>query len=325
MKAAITPSYGPAHVLQIRDEPTPGIGDHEVLVQIHAAPVTAGDRRLRAADFPGISALPGRLMMGVLRPRHVVQGTMFAGRIVEVGTAVTRYAVGDDVFGSTDHGAYAEYLCAPEDGPMARMPADLGYDEAAAVPYGAVTAMLFLRDLGSVAPGDKVLIVGASGGVGRFAVQLAKHLGAEVTGVCSRTNFELVRGLGADHVIDYKTEDFTQSGKRYDVIFDIADATSFGRCRSSLTQDGRYLTLYISVGVLLQMALTSLTGGPQAKFSVAFGDRKDMEQLSDLIEQGVIRPVIAKHFPLARIADAHAEAETGRLHGSVMVKPLTAA
>lgn len=319
MKAALTPSYGPAEVLKTADVPAPTIGERDVLVEVHASPVTAGDRRLRAADFPSITAAPGRLMVGLLRPKHPVQGTMFAGRVLRVGSAVTEYAVGDDVFGSTDHGAYAEYLAMPESGAMAKMPACLDYAEAAAVPYGAVTALRFLRDLGAVGPGSKVLIVGASGGVGRFAVQIAKHLGAEVTGVCSRGSFELVRQLGADHLIDYESQDFTQTGERYDVIFDIAGVTSFRSSRQSLTQDGRYLTLFFSVGVLLQMAVTALVGGPRAKFSVALGDRDDMEQLRDLIERGVIRPIVAQRFPLDRIAEAHAEAERGRNAGSVVV------
>lgn len=319
MKAAITHAYGSADVLQTRDVPTPTISDREVLIRIHASPVTAGDLRLRAADFPSFSVLPGRLMVGVFGPRRSVQGTMFAGRVIEVGGAVTRFSVGDSVFGYTAHGAYAEYLSMPEGGAMARMPAGLGYDEAAAVPYGAGTALHFLRDLGAVGAGDRVLIVGASGGVGRFAVQLAKHLGAEVTGVCSRSSFELVRSLGADHVIDYATEDFTQRGQRYDVIFDIAGATSFGRSRTSLTEEGRYLTPVLSVGLLLQVALTAMSGGPRAKFAVVLPDQDDMNQLRALLEQGVIRPVIARRFPLERIAEAHAEAETGRVHGSVMV------
>lgn len=319
MKAAITPSYGSPDVIAIREVPTPAAGPHEILVQVRATPVTAGDRRLRAADFPSISAVPGRLMMGVFRPRHPVQGTMFAGRVVAVGSAVTRYAVGDDVFGSVDHGAYAEYLSLPEDGALARMPAGVGYEEAAAVPYGAVTALRFLRDLGGVAPGDKVLVVGASGGVGLFAVQLAKHLGAEVTGVCSRGSFELVRALGADHVVDYETEDFTAGEARYDVIFDVAGATRFSRCRSSLADHGRYLTLFVSVGVLLQMALTSMSDGPKAKFGLALGTRDDMEQLRELVEQGALRPVIARSFPLERIVDAHAEVDAGRTRGAVVV------
>lgn len=319
MKAIVTPQYGPSAVLESQDLPTPTLGEHDVLVRICATPVTAGDLRLRAADFPGISALPGRLMMGVRRPRHAVQGTMFAGVVTQVGPAVTRFAVGDDVFGATDHGAYAEYLAVPEAGRIAMMPAGVSYDEAAAVPYGAGTSLYFLRDLGKVRSGDKVLIVGASGGVGRFAVQLAKHMGAEVTGVCSRRNFELVRELGADHLIDYATEDFTQNGQQYDVIFDIADTTSFGRCRRSLTRNGRYLTLFISARVMAQMAWTSLFGGRRALFGIAMGTREATQQVRDLLEQGVISPVIAGRFPFESIAAAHTAAESRRLAGAVVV------
>jgi NADPH:quinone reductase-like Zn-dependent oxidoreductase len=319
MRAAITPSYGPAHVLQLRDVPTPTLGAREVLVAVHATPVTAGDLRLRAADFPTFSVVPGRLMLGVRRPRRAIQGTMFAGRVVEVGRSVTRYAVGDDVFGSAFDGAYAEYLSMPEDGAMANLPPNVSYDEAAAVPYGAVTALRFLRELGSVAPGDQVLVVGAAGGVGRFAVQLAKHLGAEVTGVASRRNLDLVRRLGADHVIDHETEDFTKSNRRYDVVFDAAGVTTFGGCRSSLTRSGRYLTLFGSVRVLIQMAMTAIFGGRKVKFTVAIGARDDLEEVRDLLARDLIRPVIARRFPLERIAEAHAEAESGRAQGSVIV------
>src|SRR5262245_9213737 len=263
MKAAFTPTYGPADILETRDVPMPNVGAHDVLVQVHASPVTAGDVRLRAGDFPSFTKL-ARLVLGLFRPKHPVQGTMFAGRIVEVGAAVERYAVGDDVFGFTGHGAYAEYLAMPEDGAMAKMPSNMGYDEVAAVPYGAGTARYFLRDLGAVKRGDRVLIVGASGGVGRFAVQLAKHDGAEVTAICSRKSFDLVSSLGADHVIDHASEDFARNGQRYDVIFDVAGVTRFGRARSSLTDKGRYLTLLISVCVLLQMAVTRIFGGRRA-------------------------------------------------------------
>jgi NADPH:quinone reductase-like Zn-dependent oxidoreductase len=319
MRAAVTPSYGPPSVLVTRDVRRPSARDDEVVIEVRATTVTAGDIRLRAADFPSISALPGRLMMGVLRPKNPVQGTMFAGRVVEVGGAVTRYAIGDDVFGSTGHGAYAEYLSMRQGGTMAKMPAKMAYHEAAAVPYGGVTALRFLRDVGSVRRGDKVLVVGAAGGVGCFAVQVAKHLGAEVTAVCSRRSFELVRGLGADHVVDYATEAWTESGQRYDVIFDTAGVTSFGSCRSSLTRDGRYMTLILSVGLLLQVALTAIFGGRRAKFAVAFGDHRDMDHLRELVERGVVRPVIAQRFPLERIAEAHAAAETRPVHGSVVV------
>lgn len=319
MKAAITNRYGSPEVLEIRDLPPPDVGEHDVLVRVHATPVTAGDRRLRTADFPSISAVPGRLVIGVLRPRQRVQGTHFAGRVVAVGSAVTDYAVGDDVFGSTDHGAYAEYLSIPEGGAMARMPAGFGYDEAAAVPYGAVTALRFLRDLGEVKPGDKVLILGASGGVGRFAVQIAKHLGATVTAVCGRDAFDLVRRAGADQVIDYAAGSFAGNGSRYDVIFDVAGTSSFGRSRASLEPDGRYLTLFVSLGVLLHMALSSMRRGPKAKFAVALGNRDDMQAVRALMEQGIVRPVIGRRYPLERIAEAHAEIDAGQRHASVMV------
>jgi len=319
MKAALTTTYGSVDVLETREVPRPTLGPHDVLVRVRATPVTAGDVRLRTANFPSLSALPGRLMIGVFRPKNPIQGTMFAGRIVEVGSAVTRYAIGDDVFGNTMHGAYAEYLAMPESSAMAKMPSNLSYDEVAAVPYGAFTALRFLRDVGSVKPHDKVLIVGASGGVGRFAVQLAKHLGAEVTAVCSRRSSDLVRSLGADHVIDHETTDFTQNGVRYDVIFDTAGVTTFGRTRSSLTEHGRYMTLYLSIGLLLHVIVTSIFGGPKAKFTVALGNHDDMNELRGLMERGVIRPTIAQRFPLERIADAHTEAERGSVHGSVLV------
>jgi len=319
MRAAVTPIYGPASVLETRDLPTPRPGDREVIVEMRATPVTAGDLRMRAGDFPSITALPGRLMLGVRGPRNAVQGTMFAGRIVEVGSAVSRYAVGDDVFGSSGHGAYAELVRVREDAAMAKMPSNVSYDEAAAVPYGGVTALRFLRDLAAVRPRERVLVVGAAGGVGRFAVQIAKHLGAEVTGVCSRKSFDLVRALGADHLVDYERESFTESGRRYHVVFDTADVTRFERCRSALTDDGRYMTLTISVGMLAQMALTSMGGGPRVKFGIALGDADDMIELRDLLERGVLRPIIGERFPLERITEAHAAAALRRGSGAVVV------
>jgi NADPH:quinone reductase-like Zn-dependent oxidoreductase len=263
-------------------------------------------------------------MIGVFRPKHPIQGTMFAGRIVETGSAVTRWAIGDDVFGSAMRGTYAEYLAMPETGAMAKVPSAMGYDEVAAVPYGAFTALHFLREVAAVQAGDKVLIVGASGGVGRFAVQIAKHLGAEVTAVCGHQSFELVRSLGADHVIDHGTTNFTQNGLRYDVIFDTAGVTSFGGSRASLTEHGRYMTLFLSIGLLLQVILTSIFGGRKAKFAVAMPAQDDMEELRELMQRDVLRPVIARRFPIEDIANAHVEAETGHAHGTVMVTLLAA-
>lgn len=324
MKAAHTTTYGPAEVLEMRDVPRPTLKPDEVLVQVHAAPVTAGDLRLRAADFPSLSALPGRLLLGVFRPKHPIQGTMFAGRIVEVGSDVTRWSVGDDVFGNSMHGAYAEYLAMPETGAMAKTPGAIGYDEAAAVPYGAFTALHFLREVAAVKPGEKVLVVGASGGVGRFAVQIAKHLGAEVTAVCGRRSVELVRSLGADHVIERETTDFTRNGIRYDVIFDTAGVTTFGGIRASLADRGRYTSLFLSVGLLVALVLTSIFGGRRAKFAIAMPTREGMEELRELVERGVLTPVVARRFPFDDIANAHVEAERSRALGTVMVTLLPA-
>lgn len=289
------------------------------MVEVRASPVTFGDVRLRKADFPSITGFLGRLAIGVTRPRHPVQGTMFAGRITAVGRAVTRYAVGDDVFGYTPHGAYAELLAMPEGGAMAKMPAGLTHEEAASMPYGAVTAVRFLRDQARVKPGERVLVLGASGGVGRLAVQVAKHLGAHVTGVCSKRSFDLVRALGADALIDRASEDFTTNGQRYDVIFDLADATTFARSRASLTPEGRFLTVTMSVGVLFEMLVTSLRAGQKVKFAVVMPDQRDMEELRALIERRALRPSIAERFPISRIADAHLAVERGVAAGSVVV------
>jgi len=314
----MTPAYGPPNILKLTERPEPRLGAHDVLVRNHAALVTAGDRRVRSADFPGVSAVLGRLMLGITGPRHPIQGTQFAGRVLAVGPAVTRFSVGDDVFGSVDHGAYAELLAVDERGPVATLPPGASYEAGASISYGAGTALHYLRDLAAVQPGEKVLLLGASGGVGRYAIQLAKHLGAEVTAVCSRVHFEQVRALGADHVIDHRSEDFTQSGVRYDVIFDLADASSFQRSRASLTPTGRYLTLYISVPALLAVAWRALVGGQRAHFTIVLGTQERTEILAELLAQGILQPVLAERFPLERLAEAHALADAG-VRGEVVI------
>lgn len=319
MKAATNRRYGSPEVLTIEDIDRPQITEDQVLVAVQASPVSQGDRRLRSADFPGISALPGRLMMGVSRPKNPIPGTVFAGRVVEVGAAVTRWQVGDDIFGSCDHSAHAEYLAVAQDGPMARMPAGMGYAEAAAVPYGAVTALLFLRDHAQLVAGQQVLVIGAAGGVGRYVVQLARHMGATVTGVCSARSFDLVGELGADHVIDYHSQDFSTCGQRFDVVFDTIGVSSLAHSRPALTPTGRYLSLIVSLRLLFDVLLSALTSGPKAIFGVALGDQRDMDQVRDLVERGAIRPVIARRFPLDRIAEAHAHLEQAGGQGAVVV------
>ncbi len=310
MKAALTPNYGPANILEVKEVAIPTVGANDVLIETHATPVTAGDRRLRAADFPSISKVPGRLMMGVFKPRNPIQGTMFAGRIVAVGEEVTEYKVGDDVFGSVDNGTYAQYVVAKADGPIAKIPAGISFAEAADVPYGAVTALRFLKDMAQVKAGERVLILGASGGVGRYAVQIAKHLGAHVTGVASHRNEELVRSLGADEFIDYRQCDWRNSQAEYDVIFDIADTTNFAEAKPRLTETGRYMSLFISVNVLVNAIRTSFGNGKKAMFGVALGTAADMAILCDWLAQGVIRPTVGEQFSLDDIASAHVAAET---------------
>ncbi len=319
MQAAVQTLFGAPEVLQMRDVEAPVAGEGELLVRVHASPVTQGDRRLRAADFPGISWLPGRLMFGLFRPKNRTPGTMFAGRVEAIGEGVSRFAVGDDVFGSTGHSAQAELLVVSADSPVAHMPDNFDYEEAAAVPYGAVTALLLLREVGRIQAGQRVLILGAAGGVGRFAVQLAKHLGAEVTGVCSRRSFELVRDLGAAHLIDYATEDFTGNGEQYDIVFDTGDVSGFSAARGSLTSTGRYLSLHLSLRILVQMLTTSVLRGPRALIGFAFGTQEHLNEVRDLMQQGVLRPVIAARVPLGRIADAHRLLEAGQTDGAVIV------
>jgi NADPH:quinone reductase-like Zn-dependent oxidoreductase len=319
MQAIQYTTYGAPDVLSLTELPRPTPRDDEVLVAVRASAVTHGDRRLRAADFPGIGWLPGRLMTGLVRPRHAVPGTTFAGRIVAAGAAVTRFAVGDDVFGIRPHGAYAEYLVAPAAGALAHAPTGLDPAEAAALPYGATTALTFLRDLARVQRGERVAVVGAAGEVGRFALQLARHLGAEVTAVCSR-DFDLVRELGADQVVDHTQEDFATSGQRYDVVFDTSGTSRFARCREALTPRGRYLTLHLSLGILLRMAATSVLGGHRAICGVAMPAQDELEAVRELAETRALRPVLARRFPLARAAEAHAFLEAGQTRGSVVVE-----
>lgn len=318
MRAATNTEYGTPDVLDITEVDRPTPGPREVLVEVHASAVTHGDRRLRAADFPGIGALFGRLMFGVFAPRHPVGGTMFAGRVSAVGSEVTRFAVGDDVFGNVDHGAYAEYLVVEEDGAVATKPQGIDYAEAAAIPYGAGTALTFLRDMAKVERGERVLIVGATGGVGRMAVQVAKHLGAHVTAVGSR-DAELVHALGADEFIDYTLEEFTAGDARWDVIFDTTEGDHFRAFRGSLTATGRYLSLYLTTRLLFQMAITALRSGPRAMGGVALGSAEGMEDLRELVEAGALRAVVAERYPLSEIADAHGALE-GRPSGDVVVE-----
>jgi NADPH:quinone reductase-like Zn-dependent oxidoreductase len=298
----------------------PAPKDNEVLIRIYAVAVTTEDSLNRKGE-PFIA----RFVTGLIRPKNPIQGAEFAGEIEAVGKDVKQFKEGDQVFGSTGtgFGCYAEYVCMPEEGMLAIKPANMTYEEAAPV-CGALAAWNYLRDKANIQSGQKVLINGASGAVGTAAVQITKYFGAEVTGVCSTTNLELVKSLGADKVIDYTKEDFTKTGHTYDIIFDVVGKSSFSRCKGSLTQKGFYLSAPLRLPILLQMLWTSKIGSKKAKFS-ATGLRPVPErliflkELIELIEVGKIISVIDRRYPLEQTAEAHRYVEKGHKKGNVVI------
>ena len=248
MKAAYYENYGTPDVVTIRDVPRPEIADDQVLVQVCASSITTADYRFLASDFPGLLWLPGRLVAGLFRPKKPILGMEFAGRVVSVGADVTEFKLGDDVFGfAGGFGAHAEYLAIDAAGSITHMPEGFDYAEAAALPFGAVCSLAFLRDFAKVQPGNSVLVGGASGGVGAYAVQVAKALGAKVTAVTSTRNVDLVRSLGADEVVDYKTTDIATLGESQDFVFDTAGTMRFAKARKVLKKQGTFLPLEISI------------------------------------------------------------------------------
>ena len=320
MKAVVCTKYGPPDVLQLKEVEKPVPKDNEVLIRIYAVAVATEDPLNRKGE-PFFT----RIFTGLIRPKNPILGAEFAGEIEAIGKDVKLFKEGDQVFGSTgtSFGCYAEYVCMPEDGFLAIKPANLTYEEAAPV-CGALAAWNFLKDKANIKNGQKVLINGASGSVGTSAVQIAKYFGAEVTGVCSTTNLELVKSLGADKVIDYTKEDFTQSKEAYDIIFDVVSKSSFSRCKGSLTQKGVYLSTVPRLQILLQMLWTSKIGSKKAKFS-ATGLRSVPErliflkELIELIKTGKIKSVIDKRYPLEQIAEAHRYVEKGHKKGNVVI------
>lgn len=300
MKAIVATQYGGPEVLQLKEVEKPAPKDNEILIKVHATTVTAADYRMRSFTVPAAVWIPARIALGITKPKQPIFGSELAGEVEAVGKSVTRFKVGDQVFASTlehNFGAYAEYKYLPEEGMVAIKPANITYEEAAALPIGATTALRLLRK-GNLQRGQKVLIYGASGSVGTYAVQLAKHLGAEVTAVCSTANLGLVRSLGADHVIDYTKEDFSSIEERYDIIFDTVAKFPKSQAAKLLAPDGTYVTI--------------------ARLSTK-ENKEVLLAIKELSEAGKIKAVIDRCYPLEEMVEAHRYLDTGRKKGNVVI------
>ncbi len=319
MKAIVCTKYGSPDVLQLKEVKKPIPKDNEILVKIHASTVTSSDCRGRSFTYAPWFRPFGLLIYGIRKPRKNIPGDELAGEIEAVGKGVKLFKKGDQVFAMSSEfgfgGTNAEYKCQPELKLVALKPTNMTYEEAAAVPFGGVTAWHFLKKA-SIKHGDKVLIYGASGSVGTYAVQIAKYFGAEVTGVCSTSNLALVKSLGADKLIDYTEEDFTRNGQSYDVIFDAVIKTSFTHCKNSLKRGGKYLTVDWP---LLQALGTSITGSKKIIFGIAPTNSEHLISLKKLIEAGKIKAHIDKRYPLEQIAEAHSYVDKGHKKGNVVI------
>ena len=321
MKAIVYKKYGPPNVVALAEVPKPTPGDREVLIRIHATTVTTGDWRARSLNMPAGFRFLGRLFFGVFGPRKPILGTELAGEVEAVGNAVTRFKVGDHVFAfaGASYGCHAEYRTMAEDGLIASKPANLTFEEAAALSFGGMNALGFLRDKAGIQRGERVLIVGASGGVGTAAVQIAKHFGAEVTGVCSTPNLDLVRSIGADTVIDYTREDFAKSGETYDIILDTTGTVSLARCENALKQGGRLVAVQGSLAQAIGLERPSKASGKEVIAGVVAMKVDDMQLLARLAASGELKPVIDRTYPLESAAEAHAYVDTGRKRGNVIL------
>ena len=304
MKAAIYEKYGSPEVLSLKEIEKPVPKDNEVLIKIHATTVAAGDIRMRGFKVPAALWFLSRIALGITGPKRKILGMEISGVIESVGGSVEKFRVGDEVFASTGFGGgYAEYVCLPDADVVGRVvievakkPANLTFEEAAAVPIGGMTALAFLRKA-NVKNGQKVLVYGASGSVGTYAVQLAKNYGAQVTGVCSAANLELVKSLGADVVIDYAKEDFAKNGQSYDLVFDAVGKISRSHAKGSLTENGVFLSTWGNGGM----------------------EPNDLSTLSGLIEAGKLKVVIDRTYPLEQIVEAHRYVEAGHKKGNVVI------
>jgi NADPH:quinone reductase-like Zn-dependent oxidoreductase len=321
MKAVVWTKYGPPDVLQYGDVEKPSPKPNEILVKIHATAVTAGDCEMRTLNFPPWIAFPMRIYVGFNKPKRVtILGSYLAGEIETVGRDVKRFTVGDQIFGTSglSCGGYAEYICLPEKGIMAPKPAGMTFEEAAPVALGGLEALHFLRKA-ALRPGQTVLINGAGGTIGTYAVQLAKYYGAEVTGVDSTGKLDMLRSIGADHVIDYSVEDFTRNGRTYDVLFDVVLKSPFSRIVRSLNENGTYLMTNPTLSKMLQGAWVSRTTSKKVNFEFTQPNTRDLIHLKQLIEAGKLKTIIDRTFPLEDAVEAHRYVETGKKKGNVIL------
>ncbi|TAL72649.1 MAG: NAD(P)-dependent alcohol dehydrogenase [Bacteroidetes bacterium] len=304
MKAIVCTKYGPPEVLQLREVEKPAPKDNEVLIKIFATSVTASDCIIRGFKLPAAKWIPARLALGLTKPRKSILGLVLSGVVEKAGDNVKQFKIGDKVFAHTflRFGAYAEYTCLPETSAITLMPSNTSFEEAAAIPFGGTLALYYLKKA-NIQRGQKILIYGASGAVGTSAIQLARHFGAEVSGVCSTANLELVKSLGADTVIDYTKEDFTDNGMHYDLIFDAVGKkkSSHLQYKKALTTNGKFI---------------SVDDGSPGEQAVC---KDNLTILKELTEKGIIKPVIDKIYPLDQIVDAHRYVDKGHKRGNVII------
>jgi len=321
MKAIICTKYGPPEVLKIEDIEKPSPKDNEILVKIYATTVTVADSRVRGFNVPLSFWLPARIALGFRRPRKPILGMELSGVVEAVGNKVSLFKERDQIFANTGHntfGAYAEYCCIRENNCIAIKPENISFEEAAAVTFGGITALQFLRK-GNIKQGDKVLIYGASGSVGTYAVQLAKYFGAEVTGVCSTDNLEMVKSLGADEVIDYTTTDFSKVGENYDVIFDTVGKGSIFGTIKSLKPTGKYIHAVTTPATEIKIRLSLLTSRKKLIGGTFTPNTEQIDFLKKLVEGGKIKPVIDRIYPFEQIIEAHKYVDLGHKKGNVVI------
>jgi NADPH:quinone reductase-like Zn-dependent oxidoreductase len=321
MKAIVLTKYGSSDVLKLKELEKPTPKDNEILIKIYATTATGGDCEIRKFKIPILFWLFLRIYVGIIKPRgNFILGQELAGEIEAVGKNVKRFKQGDSIFGTPGmgFGAYAQYICLPENRMLALKPANMTYEQAAVIPMGGYNALHFLRKA-NIQSGQKALIYGASGSIGTIAVQLAKYFGAEVTGVCSTTNLELVKSLGADKVIDYTKEDFTQSDEIYDVIFDVPGKSPFSGSLSSLKKNGLYVLANPSLLDIIRGLWTSITSSKKVITEFASEKIEDLVFLKELIEKGKIKSAIDRRYPLEQTAEAHRYVENGHKKGNVVI------